>query len=268
MDMRWKNRGSLIRNALGLGVGVGLLLAASPGIARDATGDGCTWFSGVESCPLDASQLSATNEGLLVKSVDGKQAGVSLHLEGATGWDAWLSPLEPDANSRMLLTFIGAQPDGTSELLERVAVAHSKAESQGAIYVDASVHGASTYTVRGYVGGQLAFERFGVAPVPESPGGPAGLASNTQFARLVAFPGKWGSGHGVIAGPNGETCTPGLDFPFPRPVRFPDRTLSAAVDLVTFQPEGVNSKASALREVSLQGEGMQSFTLQKVARTP
>ncbi|NNC21196.1 hypothetical protein HRD49_13785 [Corallococcus exiguus] len=268
MDMRWKNRGSLIRNALGLGLGVGLLFAATPGIAGDTTGKGCAWFDGVESCPIDASKLSATNEGLLVESTDGKQSGVSLHLEGATGWDAWLNPLEPDGSSRMLLTFIGAQPDGTSELLERVVVARSKAEGQGAIYVDPSVHGASTYTVRGYVDGKLAFERFGVAPVPESFGGPAGPGDDAKFSRLVAFPGKWGSGHGVVAGPNGEGCTPGLDFPFPKPVRFPDHTFSVAVDLVTFRPEGVQSNSHALREVSLQGVGLQSFTLQKVARTP
>ncbi|NOK16353.1 hypothetical protein [Corallococcus carmarthensis] len=268
MTLQWKNRGSLIRNAVGLGLGVGLLFAATPGIARDAQGEGCAWFSGVEHCPVGAAELSVTDEGLLIKSADGGPGGVSLHLEGASGWDAWLSPLEPDWNSRMLLTFIGARPDGTPELLERVVVARSKAENLGAIYVDPSVHGASTYTVRGYVGGELAFERFGVAPVPEAFGGPAGPGDDAKFSRLVAFPGKWGSGHGVIAGPNGETCTEGVDFPFPRPVRFPDRSLSVAVDLVTFQPEGINPKAATLREVSLQGVGLESFTLQKVARTP
>ncbi|RKG92850.1 hypothetical protein [Corallococcus terminator] len=265
MAMRWKNRGSIVRNALGLGLGVGILLAATPGIASDAKGEGCAWFSGIEHCPLEASELYATDKGLVVKSTDGKQSGVSIDLKDASGWDAWLSPLEPDWDSQMVLTFTGTQPDGAPELLERVIVARSKEEDLGALYVDPSVHGASTYTVRGYNGGKLAFERFGVKPVQENLAGPGGSA---QASRLVAFPGKFSSGHSVIEGPNGETCTPGLDFPNPRPVRFPDRTFSVAVDLVTVQPEGVALKSRTLREVTLQGVGLESFTLQKEVRTP
>ncbi|RYZ43550.1 MAG: hypothetical protein EOO71_03055 [Myxococcaceae bacterium] len=261
MTRNWKNRGALVRNALGLG----LLLAATPGFAQDSKAEGCLWFSGIEHCPLEATELSDSGKGLVVKSTDGKQSSVRIDLKDASGWDAWLSPLEPDADSQMFVTFVGAEPDGTPELVERMAVARSKDEDQGALYVDASVHGATTYTVRGYNDGKLAFERFGVKPVPEALAGPGAA---TQLSRLVSFPGKWGSVHGVIEGPNGETCTPGFDFPTPRKLRFPDFEVSVAVQLVTFEAEGVSRKSRTLSEVSFQGVGLESFTFQKEARTP
>ncbi|CAM3163541.1 hypothetical protein G4177_02895 [Corallococcus sp. ZKHCc1 1396] len=268
MTFQWKKNRSLVRNALGLGLGVGILLTATPVLAGDAKADGCTEFSGMAHCPLAGTELHASNEGLVVKSTDGKQAGVSIDLNDATGWDAWLSPLEPDFDSRMLMTFTGALPDGSPELRERVVVARSKQDDQGAIYVDASVHGATSYTVRGYNDGKLVFTRTGVKPVQEDFVGRAAPGGAMQLSKLVSFPGRWGSAHGVMEGPNGETCTPGLDFPSPRPVRFPDYSLSVAVQLVTFQPEGVALKSRTLREVTFQADGLESFTLQKEVRTP
>lgn len=263
MDMQWKRGNSLVRSALGLGLGVGLLLTATPSTAKD---EGCAWFDGLEHCPLAASALYTTNEGLVVKSEDGKTSGVRIDTGDAATWDAWLSPLEPDFDSQMTLTFIGALPEGGTEVSERVVVTRSRETDLGAIYVDPSVHGATSYTVRGYNGGKLVFERSHVEPVQEKLNGLAGPGNVLSPSRLLSFPGPWSSSHGVIGGDGG--CTPSLDFPFPRPIRFPDGRDTLAVDLVTFKPEGVSLKSRALREVSFEAVGMESFTIRKEARTP
>ncbi|SET23563.1 hypothetical protein [Stigmatella erecta] len=219
----------------------------------------CTRFSGMDHCALGASVLEHTDEGLTVRSKDGQGAGVRIDTAEASGWDAWLTPLEPKENSRMEMTFRGALPDGAQEVRERMAVAFSPEQGQGALYVDPSVHGASTYTVRGYAQGKLVFEHAHVAPVREQ------IGEGVPSAQLFSFPGPWGSIHG-IAGPGG--CTPTLDFPWTKPIRLPDFGETAAVDLVTFEPEGVKFKSSKLGNVSVQAVGMDSFTIQREVLSP
>lgn len=219
----------------------------------------CTRFSGMDHCPVGASVLESTDEGLTVKSTDGQGAGVRINTAGASGWDAWLTPLEPQPHTRMEVTFRGARADGSQEIRERMTVAFSPKHGQGALYVDPSVHGAATYTVRGYNQGKLVFERARVAPVRED------IGEGVTAAQLLSFPGPWSSNHGIM-GPGG--CIPGFDFPWPKPVRFPDFKDTLAVDLVTIQPEGVKFNSSTLSDVTFQAVGLDGFTLQREVLSP
>jgi hypothetical protein len=219
----------------------------------------CTRFSGMDHCPQGATVLEHSEKGLTVKSKDGQGAGVRIDTAGASAWDSWLTPVEPRPNSRMEMTFRGARADGSEEVRERMTVAFSAKHGQGALYVDPSVHGASTYTVRGYSQGKLVFERARVAPVREN------IGEGVSAALLLSFPGTWSSNHG-IAGPGG--CIPGLDLPWPKPIRFPDFKQTAAVDLVTIQPEGVKFGSSTLSNVTFQAVGLDGFTLEREVLSP
>lgn len=244
-----------------VGLAAVFLLAATPTL-----GGKCVKFFGMEHCPLGFSQLRLSEEGLAVTSGDEQGAAVRIETAGAASWDAWLTPIEPKLDQRMVLTFEGARPDGSKELREQVAVTRAPAsrEGLGGIYVKPSIHGAATYTVRGYREGVQVFEVSRVAPVREEIGGPR-APGDEQWQRLIYFPGPWRSGHGIWGD---DGCTPGIDFPWPIPVRFPKGELSAPVDVVTFTPEGARYESKALGAISFEGLGMPSFVIEQEARSP
>lgn len=134
--IQWKSIGRLLTPAA--------LVLALPGMALAAD---CTEFKGIEHCAIGKARLSTTSSGLEVTGFGGAgMDGVSMRLEGATGWAMETKvPSNAAGDASLVITaFAGGSPSNQLILQQsgpQLGVSSRSASGLGTHKIEVSIGG-------------------------------------------------------------------------------------------------------------------------------